>query len=76
MDEGLTTGFDKLTQDKPFLPPNRDSQLHEMAEMAEQELEAADEGLPLSVSVMEGLQQQTPSLTMLPEIKGRIKSVR
>ena len=56
MDEGLTTGFDKLTQDKPFLPPNRDSQLHEMAEMAEQELDAADEGLPLSVSVMEGLQ--------------------
>ena len=47
-----------------------------MAEMAEQELDAADEGLPLSVSVMEGLQQQTPSLTMLPEIKGRIKSVR
>ena len=78
MDEGLTTGFDKI-QPQPF--HGEPSSGLGRAKSKLKQLGVVAEDYPLDVSLAENIKDGEPlkletNLTMLPEIKGPIKSVR
>ena len=78
MDEGLTTGFDKI-QPQPF--QGEPSSGLGRAKSKLKQLGVVAEDYPLDVSLAENIKDGEPlkletNLTMLPEIKGPIKSVR
>ena len=75
MDEGLTTGFDRITPQ--LLTVNKqDSSRLDLAKKELKQLGVVAESYPLDVSVMQAYERQTKNLTLLPEINGPIKSVR